>query len=304
MRRASIDLGTNTCLLLIAEYDPSARAVTEVVSDTHRIVRLGQGVDRNRMLTAEAKARTLACLKEFVGIVRKNGIDPREVVGVATSQARDAKNGAEFFHEVEKATGFQFRTLTGEEEARYTFLGALLPGQAPSSTAVIDIGGGSTEFMAEIDGRLQGKSLDLGSVRFHERFLKSDPVTDAEFWACEAEIDRVVKTLGPWRAQVSASVRLVGVAGTVTTVGQWFLGKTAYSAKELDGLRIHRGDVHRLVEELKFRTVRERMAMTGIEEGRADVLLAGTLILWRVMEILGFAEVTVSTRGLRFGVLR
>ncbi len=296
--RASIDLGTNTCLLLLAEQQEDGR-LSRVLSDHSTVVRLGQGGDRNRSLAPEAIERTLACLKRYSQVVREAGLNPSETIAVATSQARDARNGLEFFERVSAETGFRFRVLSGEEEAKYTFLGGLLPDTDPASSVVIDIGGGSTEFMAQPGGH----SLDLGSVRFSERFLKSDPVTDEEFWACQDEIDRALETLKAWRASLHERMNLVAVAGTATTLAAWHLNLKAFDAAKIDQVSLSRGDVHRMVEELKWRTVAERRALPGVEEGRADILLAGSLILWRSMELLDFPAVRISTRGLRYGVL-
>jgi exopolyphosphatase/guanosine-5'-triphosphate,3'-diphosphate pyrophosphatase len=219
---------------------------------------------------------------------------------VATSQARDAANGQEFFDRVSKETGFRFQVISGDDEAKYTFLGALLPGMSPERSAVIDIGGGSTELI----GLGGGQSVDVGSVRFTERYLKSDPVTDGEFWACQAEIDRMLSVLAPWRDRLGDGVELVAVAGTATTLAAYHLGLAKFDARAIDQLVMTRGDIHRMVEELKWRSVDERMKLPGMEPGRADVLLAGSLILWRAMELLRFPECRVSTRGLRFGVLK
>jgi exopolyphosphatase/guanosine-5'-triphosphate,3'-diphosphate pyrophosphatase len=299
MIRSSIDLGTNTCLLLIAETHPQSGEVLRIIHDEARVVRLGQGVDAQRLLHPEAKARTLACLADYSRVVRQNGLDPATTRSVATSQARDARDGAQFFSEVERETGFQFRTLSGDEEAQATFRGGLLPGLDASASVVIDIGGGSTEYMA-LKG---GKSLDLGSVRFTERFLKSDPVQDSEFWACQEAIDSSLEEMQAWRKSLGSEASLVGVAGTCTTLAQWHLGLKQFSRDAIDGYVLTRGDVHRQVEELKWRTSSERCALPGVEKGRADVLLAGALILWRSMERLDFPECRISTRGLRYGVL-
>lgn len=299
MLRSSIDLGTNTCLLLVADWDPVRKRVARVVSDDSTIVRLGKGVDQDRRLDPDAMKRTLACLAGYAKIVRDAGLDPAQTVAVATSSARDSANGAEFFARVAAETGFRFRTLTGDEEARYAFEGGLLPGLEPTASAVIDIGGGSTELMSA-EG---GKSLDIGSVRFTERYLKSDPVTDEEFWACQHAIDEALDGLKPHRQAMGQGTRLVAVAGTATTLAAFQLGLEKFDARAIDEATLTRGDVHRMAEELKWRTVEERKRLTGIEAGRADVLLAGALILWRAMERLGFPECRVSTRGLRFGVL-
>jgi exopolyphosphatase/guanosine-5'-triphosphate,3'-diphosphate pyrophosphatase len=297
--RSAIDLGTNTCLLLVAEWDSKTQCVTRIHEDHSIVVRLGQEVDRLRKLHPEAMARTLACLETYAGRVRAAGLDPAQTVCVCTSQARDASDSAVFFEEVRRKTGFSFRTLSGEQEAELTFRGGLLPGMSPADWVVIDIGGGSTEFRSASAGR----SLDIGSVRFTERYLKSDPVLDSEFWACEEAIDRELVALSPWRSGLAPGTGLLAVAGTATTLAAWHLGLREFDATAIDSVTLTRGDVHRMVEELKWRTVAERIQLPGVSPGRADVLLAGALILWRTLETLGFRECRVSTRGLRFGAV-
>ena len=297
--RASIDLGTNTCLMLIARWDENARRVRQTVEDHFRIVRLGQGVDQNRTLHPDAMERTLKCLKDYAEAVKKHGIEPADVVCVATSQARDARNGADFFTQVEKETGFRFRVISGDQEAKLTFLGGLLPGMKRDETAVMDIGGGSTEFVTDKGGT----SLDIGSVRFTERYLKSDPVTDAEFWACQCAIDEALDVLKDWRKTLPEDIQLLAVAGTATTVAAWFLELGKYDPSKIESTILTRGDLHRFVEELKWRTIEERRGLKGVERERADVMLAGAMIFWRAMEVLDFPEARVSARGLRYGAL-
>lgn len=301
MIRSSIDLGTNTCLLLIAdvEKEGSRSILRREVGDYATVVRLGEGVDQNRTLKDAAMQRTLDCLKGYSEKVRAAGADPKDTICVATSQARDAKNGAEFFARVEKETGFRFRVISGDEEAHLTFQGALLPDLKPESSAVIDIGGGSTELI----GKNGGQSVDIGSVRFTERFLKSDPVQDEEFWACQDAIDSSLEALKDWRKACPKGTELVAVAGTATTLAAWHLGMTQFDPQGINSLVLTRGDIHRLVEELKWRTVEERCKLPGLEPKRADVLLAGAMILWRAMELLEFPHCRVSTRGLRYGAL-
>lgn len=302
MIRASIDLGTNTCLLLIAECDEKGQ-VTRIVSDNSTIVRLGEGVDKTRELQPQAIARTLACLKNYAKICRDHGVEPSRATCVGTSSSRDATNGKIFYAEVERETGFRFCVVSGDDEAQYTFLGGLHPGMDPSRSAVIDIGGGSTEIITQQGSRTVGMSLDIGSVRFTERFLKSNPVTDAQFWACQDAIDEALAPAVSWREKNPSIENFVAVAGTATTLAAWHLELRQFDARKLDACVLTRGDIHRMVEELKWRTNAERAALPGIEKGREDVLLAGALILWRSMELLGFAEARISTRGLRFGIL-
>ena len=301
--RASIDLGTNTCLLLVADCDERGQ-VTHIVSDHSTIVRLGEGVDKTHELQPQAIERTMLCLKKYGQICHEAGVHPGNAICVGTSSSRDATNGKFFYAEVERDTSFRFRVISGDDEAKYTFLGGLLPGMKPERSAVIDIGGGSTEIISHSNGQTNGMSLDIGSVRFTERYLKSNPVTDAEFWACQDAIDQALEAAVLWRGKNQKIETLVAVAGTATTLAAWHLELAKFDARKIDECRLTRGDVHRMVEELKWRTYVERVSLPGIEKGREDVLLAGALILWRAMELLQFSEVQISTRGLRFGILR
>jgi exopolyphosphatase/guanosine-5'-triphosphate,3'-diphosphate pyrophosphatase len=300
MRKAAIDLGTNTCLILACE-DQGLQS-SRVLVDGSRVVRLGEGVDQKRLFQPQAMERVLAALREYAEILKGLGIVPDQVICVATSQARDARNSKEFFDRVRDELGFRFQTLSGEEEARLTFLGALLPEMDPQTAVVLDIGGGSTELIS-VSG---GKSLDLGSVRFTERFFLSGtktPVTDLEVRSCQEAIDQALSGFKQLRESLPREAPLVGVAGTVTTLAAWFLGLEKFDFKKVDGLTLSRGEIHHLVEELKRRTGEERRALPGMDPLRADVILAGALILWRVMECLDFPKITVSTRGLRYGVI-
>jgi exopolyphosphatase/guanosine-5'-triphosphate,3'-diphosphate pyrophosphatase len=294
MLEASIDLGTNTCLLLIRDGD-------RVLHDESSVVRLGQEVDQTGELHPDAMKRAAECLDRYAETARKLGVDPAKIFAVGTAQARDARNARAFFDQVRIKTGISFTILSGDEEARATFVGAALPGMSPAQMVVMDIGGGSTEIVSERGGT----SLQVGAVRMTERFLKSNPVTDDEFWACEKAIDAQLATLIPWREQLGiARPELVTVAGTAVTLAMVQASMTAYDRERIDGSMITRGDAHRLVEEFKWRTTEERATMTGMEPKRADVILAGALIYWRAMEVLDFARATVSTRGLRYGVLK
>jgi exopolyphosphatase/guanosine-5'-triphosphate,3'-diphosphate pyrophosphatase len=305
MKRASIDLGTNTCLLLIAEAGPDG---LRVLHDESNVVRLGQGVAASGMLQPEAMSRARECLRKYAAIAQSHGVRPEEILAVGTAQARDAKNAAGYFDGIQKELGIRFRILSGDEEARATFLGARLDGIDPRKMAVMDIGGGSTELVAMPDAKngILGTSLPVGAVKISEQYLHSNPPTDQEFWAAEDAINRVIATLKPWRSGLGRPLGtdpvFVAVAGTAVTLAMLQEGITDFDARRIDGIRIRRGDAHRLVEELKWRTTEERKAMPGMEAKRADVILAGAMIFWRVMEELDFKEAVISTRGLRYGI--
>jgi exopolyphosphatase/guanosine-5'-triphosphate,3'-diphosphate pyrophosphatase len=306
MKRASIDLGTNTCLLLVKEETPSGE---HVLHDESNVVRLGEGVAANGILGEAAMRRARDCLFNYVRIAANLGVPAREIVAVGTAQARDARNAREFFDDLESTLGLRFRILSGDEEAKATFLGARLPGVDPRRMIVMDIGGGSTEIVAMPDAQdsIFGESLGIGAVKITEKFLHSDPVTDREFWSAEESINLALSKLKPWRRELDERLDgqpcFVAVAGTAVTLAMIQKGMDSFDARVLDGVVLTRGDVHRLVEDLKWRTIEERKRMPGMEVKRADVILAGALIFWRVMEELGFKEAWVSTRGLRYGVL-
>lgn len=297
-RRASIDLGTNTCLLLIVDWDYSKNNLSKIIEDHSTVVRLGEGVDQARCLQPGPIVRVLSCLHFYAERVRAQGLDPSVVLSVATSQARDAKNSAEFFSKVKSETGFTFSTLTGEEEARATFLGALLPQMDPSQSVVIDIGGGSTE-VTTLDWE---KSVDIGSVRLTERYLKSDPVTEAEYQSCQSAIDQGLGDFTPCLTSIKKGSLLVGVAGTVTTLASWKMGLEKFDRQSLDQTLLNQSEILEMIQKLKEMKVSERCAQVGIDSHRADVLLAGAMILSQTMNHLGFEACSVSTRGLRFGV--
>jgi len=297
MLKASIDLGTNTCLMLIAEVESGY--VKKVLGDYARIVRLGEGVDKTGYLQPDAVERTLSCLGEYKGTISVAGISPDDMICVATSQARDAENGREFFARVEAELGFGFRVISGKDEARLSFIGSLLPNMEASNHAVVDIGGGSTEFVTVKDGR----SVDLGSVRFTERYLESDPVTDEEFNICLNEIDGKLEELVDWRSGIPSSMQMLAVAGTATTLASWHLKLREFDAVEVEKVQLTNANLFQMVKDLKRMTVKERCDQTGIDPKRADVLLAGAMIMWRTMERLNFQTCNISSRGLRYGVL-
>jgi len=297
MLKASIDLGTNTCLMLVAEIESGS--VKKVLGDYARIVRLGEGVDKTGHLQSDAITRTLTCLNEYSEIISTSGISLDDVICVATSQARDAENGKEFFTRVETELGFGFRVISGKDEARLSFTGSLLPNMEACDHAVVDIGGGSTEFVTAKDGR----SVDLGSVRFTERYLKSDPVTDEEFNFCFNEVDDKLEELVEWRGSISSNMQMLAVAGTATTLASWHLRLREFDSAEVEKVQLTSANLFQMVEDLKRMSVKERRDQVGIDPKRADVLLAGAMIMWRTMEKLKFQTCNISSRGLRYGVL-
>ena len=297
MRVAAIDIGTNTVLLLVAEKrDGKLVAVEEHAT----ITRLGQGVDKTRVLAPEAVERTNACLDRYAEIVTRLGVQRTDVVG--TSAMRDAGGGEAVRAHVEARFGVEARTISGEEEARLTFGGALSGLSLPEGRVVVfDIGGGSTEV---VDGDRTTRAItfahsyDVGSVRLTERHVRSDPPSDDERAA-------VARTAEQAFASVPPSVRgapVVGIAGTVTTLAAVSLGMSTYDPSRVHGHVLPLAELERVVAMLARVPLDERRSIAGLEPKRADVIVAGGLIAVAFLRHVGAPSVVVSDRGVRWGL--
>ena len=300
MLLAGIDIGTLTCRLLIADIFPD-HSMKEVESD-RRILRLGEGVDGEGRLSHDAMARVVGALKEWQTRITNHHV--AATIAVATSAAREAENRQEFLAWIKKETGFEVAVLSGEEEARQTFLGIQfgLPSEITDCLA-LDIGGGSTELILA-PGREEPvvSSLDIGVVRLTERFFHSDPPELHEVKAAEQFILAEVKNIQPTIDRVKM-VTLVGTAGTVTTLAAMAQRLRCYESARIHNYRLSLEHIHRLEKDLRMRTASERCQLPGLEGGREGVIIAGTVILRTVMEALGFEQCLVSDYGLREGIL-
>lgn len=298
-RLASIDIGTNTALLLAAEISPQFEIFPLVQHE--KIVRLGEGVDERRLLKPAAIQRTLEALEEYVHECRDLKMEGIVISG--TSAVRDAQNRDELIDKIKQAFGIEMRVLSGEEEAQLTYFGALSNKEyLAGDILLIDIGGGSTEFITgTLNSITKAVSIDVGSVRLTERFIRHDPISEVEFSAIENFIDEQLRLLR--RDFVSAHSHFVGVAGTVTTLAAMQLRMAEYDPEKVDSSHLTFQQAAELVDDLKRKSLAEMRQLPGLSPKRADVILAGAMILWQVMREFGFEEVTVSDRGLRFGVL-
>lgn len=297
-RTACIDVGTNTALLLVADLYP-ATGMIEPVEHRQTIVRLGQKVDEGRLICREAVERLVACLAEYAELCRSLGVE--KILAAGTSALRDASNRDEVVDEVLRSTGIGLRCISGAEEAELTFFGAVagMEGLREPFT-VIDIGGGSTEIIMGTASKVdRSVSIDIGSVRLTERFFAGLPPAPAQLEAATDEINRQLSArLSPFFASKG---EVFGVAGTLTTIAQVSLGDRRFNAGKVQGFRLEYGQVHRLLERLRSMRLQEVVSL-GIPEGRADVILMGTLILHQFMRLLGVGQVAVSIQGLRFGM--
>jgi exopolyphosphatase/guanosine-5'-triphosphate,3'-diphosphate pyrophosphatase len=289
LRVASVDLGTNSTRLLVADVE--GERLDEVVRRL-TITRLGESVDERRRLLPMPIARVRNCLAEYRHELEEAGAT--RTLAIATSAVRDAENGEAFLGEIEWSYGFTTRLLDGAEEAAMMYEGVTAGRPAVEDTLIVDIGGGSTELVLGSDGRLRAStSLDVGCVRVTERFLVSDPPTKPELTAAAA----YVRSLLPGYEGRNA----IGVAGTVTTLATLDLGLAEYDPKQTHGHRIPRDAVERELEQLGAMPLAERLRVPGIEPGRAPVIVAGVVVLREIMDAYGLEEIEVSERDILHG---
>lgn len=297
MRIAAIDIGTNTILLLVADAAPGAPL--SVVADEQVIARLGKGVDAERRIPPAGIERCTRVLERYGKRAAELGAE--RIVATGTSALRDAANRAEFIERVRRGTGIEIGMLTGAEEALWSFRGACsgLRGLR-DLRAVLDIGGGSTELTIGAEERiLSTLSLDVGSVRVTERLLPSSPPSAPELEAATLFIDGIVASYPRFDG---APLSFIGVAGTVTTLAALELGLASYDPRAVAGFTLTREMIDRRFALLRSLTHEELRSRVAIDAGRADIILAGILILRRVMEQQNAREIIVSERGLRYGI--
>lgn len=299
-RAAFFDVGTNTILCLIAELRDTGRF--RIINDLHEIARLGQGVDRTGAISAEGEARAATVLRSYLDECKNLGVEELHAVG--TSALRDAANSAAVRQRWRDQLGLDVQVISGEREAGYSFLavqrGLALLGR---ELLVIDIGGGSTEFIRGNDGGVaEALSVDVGSVRLTERFLPSDPVRSDETAALFEHIDGQLAPLQQRRDAV-APLTLVGIAATFTTLVAIEKKLARYSHNEVHGSVLRRGEVQRQRKLFESMTVAERKQIVGLDPKRADVIYAGACLIERIMMALDGAQAIVSDQGVRYGLL-
>ncbi|MFK8908684.1 exopolyphosphatase [Streptomyces sp. YS-3] len=297
-RVAAIDCGTNSIRLLVADADP---ATGELVDLDRRmtIVRLGQGVDRTGRLAPEALERTFAACREYAAVIKEFGAERLRFV--ATSASRDAENRDEFVRGVLDILGVEPEVITGDQEAEFSFTGATRELHADGDYLVVDIGGGSTEFVVGSRQVRAARSVDVGCVRMTERHHPGDPATPEQIAAMRADIEAALDLAGQ-TVPLREPRTLVGLAGSVTTVAAIALELPAYDSAAIHHSRISYEDVRRVTERLLSSTHEERTAIPVLHPGRIDVIAAGALVLLAVMERTGAPEVVVSEHDILDGI--
>ncbi|GHK02431.1 Ppx/GppA phosphatase family protein [Streptomyces sp. NPDC003753] len=306
-RVAAIDCGTNSIRLLVADADPGTGELVEL-DRRMTIVRLGQGVDRTGRLAPEALERTFAACREYAEVVRKHGAE--RIRFVATSASRDAENRDEFVRGVVDILGVEPEVISGDQEAEFSFTGATreLMGRTDLATPflVVDIGGGSTEFVVG-DGHVRAaRSVDIGCVRMTERHLVrdgvvTDPPTEEQIAAIRSDIEAALD-LAEQTVPLREAHTLVGLAGSVTTVSAIAQDLPEYDSTRIHHSRISLDRVREITSALLHSTHAERATIPSMHPGRVDVIGAGALVLLAIMERIDATEVVVSEHDILDGI--
>jgi exopolyphosphatase/guanosine-5'-triphosphate,3'-diphosphate pyrophosphatase len=296
---AAIDCGTNSTRLLVADADGGQ------LVRLMRITRLGQGVDQKNTLAPEAIDRTVGVLREFRSVMDEFGVD--RVRMVATSAVRDATNGAVFTDAARAAVGAAPEVLSGSEEGQLAYRGAsadLRPFEG--DTLVVDIGGGSTEITLGRAGTVSTVSLQLGCVRLTERFLKGDPPTAEEVAATRAAIATALdwgEGQLPALLALQPARRMIGLAGTVSTLASLKLGLAEYDVDKLHHATLTLDEIEGMCDMLAAQSARRRGELVGMVPGRQDVILGGALVLGSVATRYHCSEVLVSEKDILDGIV-
>jgi exopolyphosphatase/guanosine-5'-triphosphate,3'-diphosphate pyrophosphatase len=295
---ASLDIGTNSTRVLVAH---PLDGKLDIVDRRNTITRLGQGVGSAGRLADEAVERTLACLRGYREILDRQGVE--RIRAAATSAARDAANREEFFDAVVDVVGVRPELLSGDEEGRLSFLGATGDlDHALGPFLIVDIGGGSTEFIVGTD-QVEGViSVDVGCVRLTEKFLDHDPPKPEELTACisftDAYLDDVVREV----PAVADARTLVGLAGTITTVAAVEIGLATYDRDRIHHFRLTHDAAEDVFRTLATEPLADRIHNPGLEEARADVIVGGCCVLVAIFRRFGFDEMIVSEADILDGL--
>lgn len=291
----AIDCGTNSIKLLIGD-------LPDVAVRESRVVRLGAGVDTTGELSEEALARTFDAIDEFAVLLREHDVTPDRIRFCATSATRDARNAAVFTEGVRERLGVDVEVLSGEEEAALVYAGATraLEPSPPDPVLVVDIGGGSTELVLGTSGTPDAAvSLDIGSVRLHERYLHDDPPTTAQTRACAEDVDAALDGSG---LDLASARTVIGTSGTIKTLAAGLMDLPAYDRDAIDGATPLVADTHRFVDRVLGMSVAERLRFPWLHPGRADVIGAGALIWSRVLARTRAERYVVSEADILYGI--
>ncbi len=298
MRIASIDIGTNTLLMLIADVADSEPTRLHVVEDHHRIVRLGEGLLAGGTISSVALRRAESCLQDYATRCAELRVD--RLAAVATSAVRRAANQADVLQRLSSALGSTVRCISGDEEADMVLLGSR---EGFDDVCLIDIGGGSTEIIRSAHDRVVFRhSLETGAVRLREQYLTRSPVDTATEQQTSDHVESLIRLHLQSLQAMPAPPMTIAVAGTPTSLATLAMDAEHFDADRVHGFSLTNIEVHQLWHRLRACTLEELKALPGVHPDRVDILPAGTFILLHLMKRLSIPAVRVSTRGLRYGV--
>lgn len=296
MRAAAVDIGTNSCRLLIAEK--KADGSFNILCRKLEITRLGEGVDQNRLLTDEAIKRTVAVLKKYKKTIDNFKVDTIRVVG--TSALRDVKNSYLLTEKI-RDLKLELEVISGLKEAKLNYLGAA--SNLKKDFLLLDIGGGSTEFIWPNDSsKLSFKSLDLGCVRMTEKFI-SNPAEKID----EDDVEKIqvyVKKILSEKLERIGNLTVKGVGGTITTLAAVKLALEVYDSSKIENLKLEYSELERIMKRLMELNLKERKKVIGLQAERADIIVAGLIILLKIMDHINSQEIYVSDHDLLYGLLK
>ncbi|MDD4359129.1 MAG: Ppx/GppA phosphatase family protein [Syntrophaceticus sp.] len=283
---AAVDIGTNSCRLLVA--DQKGKSISPVLKRL-RVTRIGEGAAKQGLLGERPMERTITALREYSALIKEFQVAQLHVV--ATDAVRQAANAAFFLEQVREETGFAVDVISGGEEARLNYIGACQMVAAEGTGVVVDIGGGSTEFTFSIrDEGLNCYSIPLGAVR-----LTEEPCLLSEILDIAKEILNRLKKL--------SCPALIGVGGTITSLATVDQALEVYEAERVQGYFLTRNAVERIMFSLAAKNNEERKSVPGLQPERADIIIAGTTILWSILTYLGASGITVSDADLLHGII-
>jgi exopolyphosphatase/guanosine-5'-triphosphate,3'-diphosphate pyrophosphatase len=301
MRKAAIDIGTNSTRLMIAEVKDGK--IGNVLTKKAIITRLGKGVSASGNLGCEGIERTLKVIKQYC--IEANQFGVENVAAVATSATREAENGRDFVNQVERIIGAPVKIISGKQEAKLTFKGAIQGREISKSSLllVIDIGGGSEEVVIGAGDKIyQQESLDIGCVRLTEMFINNDPPSQEEINNLRNYVFRQLTE--KFSNRYSDKIKIaIGVAGTPTTLASISLGLRTYDRQLVEGYELKQGKIKQLLKKLSCLDIKERQKVVGLQPERADVIISGTAILLETIRFFGLGSVLVSEHDILDGLM-
>ncbi len=296
---ASIDIGTNTVLLLIAEVNPITKEIKPLLNE-FRIPRIGKGLKSGGLISPKKNNELLNILERFLNIIKKYNCEKTLIT--ATNAFRTAANGKEIATQIYRKFKVLVNIIQGNDEARFSFLGAVSGIPVIKSTLVIDIGGGSTELIfGTIDEIKFKKSFPVGAVSGTEKYFPHDPPSKKDIENINEFLDQTFSFL---QEHINLPEISIAIAGTPTTLACIKMNLKEFDEEKIEGSILYRNEIHKLIlnlSELSSYKIKEKYK--SIVEGRQDILLSGTLILYKIMEIIDIDKVTVSTKGIRYGAI-